>query len=81
MVLVQVLLRPSGFCCAQEVIQGPRRAESRGGGVSIITDGVESVHQHRYITGTSRCMQGNFSPAPCLGGGAAGVQSRVRVNR
>lgn len=60
------------ICFAQEVIQGPR--ESREG-VSIIT---ESVNEHRCITGTSRCMRGNFSPASreeADGGGRAGVKS------
>ena len=40
----------------------PRGQQRRG--FSIIIDGVESVNQQRCITGTSRCMQGNFSPAP-----------------
>lgn len=43
-------------------LQAPGSAE----GGSVITDS-ESVDEHRGITGTSRCMQGNFSPA--LGGG------------
>lgn len=38
--------------------------QARGRGGSIIIDCEESVNQHRCITGTSRCMQGNFSLLP-----------------
>lgn len=60
-VLVPVLLRLCDLLCpgSDSRPQGEQRR-----GFSIIIDGAESVNEQRCITGTSRCMQGNFSPAP-----------------
>lgn len=69
--MVLVLLRLCDLLCpgSDSRPQGEQSEQRRG--FSIIIDGVESVNEQRCITGTSRCMQGNFSSA----GGRDGVKS------